>query len=151
MADKEKINASEQNSIAKSLLIIINKNYEKLPLSKIEYQSLSTSKSTISLYSLPNSYINKRYINGSFSAKYLFSIVYRSIPTNTNQRISCEEILNELGEWLCNLDFNDYISLTGARHVDEIEITDNAQLYRQYENGTEDYHILFSLKYSKER
>ena len=28
MADKEKINASEQNSIAKSLLIIINKNYE---------------------------------------------------------------------------------------------------------------------------
>lgn len=143
------LSVSEQQSIAKALLILINTAYTTLPVSKIEYQSLNTTKSSMSLYSLPGSVISKSYIDGGYSAIYRFSIVYRSIPTNSTGRINCEQVLNDLSDWLVSVDFNNYVSLTNHRQIEEIDMTNPAVLYKQYENGTEDYHVIFSLRYKK--
>ncbi len=148
--DVNLLSAVEQQSIAKALLVLINTEYSSLPVSKIEYQSLNTTKSSISLYSLPGSVVEKEFIDGSYNAIYRFSIVYRSIPTNSTQRINCEQSLNDLSEWLTTIDFSQYVSLSNNRQIEEIKLTNSAMLYKQYDNGTEDYHVIFSLRYKKE-
>ena len=104
----------------------------------------------MAIYNLSNSGIDKKYINGNYLATYRFSVVYRNIPTNTNQRIDCEEILNNLAYWLTNLNLNSDVVLSNGRLIDNISIVSPPVLYRQYQNGTEDYHVIFSLKYKKE-
>lgn len=138
----------EQQSIAKAILELINNTY--LHKNFIQYQSLDTKKSSMAIYNLSNSGIDKQYINGNYLATYRFSIVYRNIPTNTNQRIDCEEILNNLAYWLTNLNLNSDVVLSNGRLIDNISIVSPPVLYRQYQNGTEDYHVIFSLKYKKE-
>lgn len=138
----------EQQSIAKAILDLINNKY--LHKNFIQYQSLDTKKSSMAIYNLSNSGIDKKYINGNYLATYRFSVVYRNIPTNTNQRIDCEEILNNLAYWLTNLNLNSDIVLSNGRLIDNISIVSPPVLYRQYQNGIEDYHVIFSLKYKKE-
>lgn len=150
MPNNNPLNAVEQQSIAKAILNIINTNYAALPVSKIQYQSLDTRKSSMAIYNLSNSAVDKLYINGSYLATYRFSVVYRSIPTNTNQRVDCEEILNNLAYWLISLNLNSDVVLSNGRTIDNISITSPPVLYKQYGNGAEDYHVIFSLKYKKE-
>ena len=151
MANRNILSAVEQQSIAKAILILINTEYPNLPVDRIEYQSLDTNHSSMSIYNLTNdSFIIKRYINDNYSAVYKFSLVYRSIPTNTNQRVDCEEILNSIANWLLNIDLDNYISLAGNRYVDSISVVAPPVLFKQYQNGSEDYHVIFSLKYKKE-
>lgn len=138
----------EQQSIAKAILDLINNTY--LHKNFIQYQSLDTKKSSMAIYNLSNSGIDKKYINGNYLATYRFSVVYRNIPTNTNQRIDCEEILNNLAYWLTNLNLNSDVVLSNGRLIDNISIVSPPVLYRQYQNGIEDYHVIFSLKYKKE-
>lgn len=150
MANNNPLSLVEQSSIAKSLLIFINGNYSNLPVNRIEYQSLDTKKSSMAIYNLSNSFIEKQYINGSYTANYRFSIVYRSIPTNTNQRVTCETLLENISNWLLHSDLNTNISLTNKRTVNSIKLVSPPVLYKQYQNGTEDYHTIFSLNYTKE-
>jgi len=151
MPNNNSLSGVEQQSIAKAILNVINNNYSYLPVSKVIYQSLDTMKSSMSIYNLSsNSFIDKKYINGSYLATYRFSIVYRNIPTNTNERIDCEEILMNLANWLLSLNLNSDILLTGDRKIDNISIISPPALYKQYGNGTEDYHVILSLKYKKE-
>jgi hypothetical protein len=150
MPNNNPLNAVEQQSIAKAILNIINTNYQNLPVSKMQYQSLDTRKSSMAIYNLSTSAVDKLYVNGNYLATYRFSIVYRSIPTNTNKRADCEEILNSLAYWLLSLNLNSDITLTNGRTIDNISITSPPVLYKQYGNGSEDYHVIFSLKYKKE-
>ena len=87
MPNNNPLNAVEQQSIAKAILNIINTNYTALPVSKIQYQSLDTRKSSMAIYNLSNSAVDKLYINGSYLATYRFSVVYRSI--HYRKPISC--------------------------------------------------------------
>lgn len=150
MSNNNPLSASEQQSIAKAILTLINTEYPNLPVSRVEYQSLDINNSSMSIYNLSNSVIDRQYINGSYIATYKFSLVYRSIPTNTLQRVDCEELLSNIANWLVSVDLDSYISLTGNRYVDNISITSPPVLFRQYQNGSEDYHVIFALKYKKE-
>ena len=150
MPNNNPLSIGEQQSIAKAILVLINTEYTGLPVDKIEYQSLDTERSSMSIYNLTgDSYIVQRYINDSYVAVYKFSIVYRSIPTNTNQRVNCEELLNSISQWLVNSSIGK-ILLTDNREVNSIEIISPPSLFKQYQNGSEDYHVILSLKYTKE-
>ena len=151
MANNNPLSIVEQQSIAKAILVLINTEYTNLPVDRIEYQSLDTTKSSMAVYNMTgDSFIVQRYINDSYIAVYKFSIVYRSIPTNTNQRCNCEDILTDISNWLLSINLNSYISLTGNRQVNSIDIIAPPTLVKQYQNGSEDYHVIFSLKYTKE-
>lgn len=150
MPNNNPLSIVEQQSIAKAILVLINTEYTNLPVDRIEYQSLDTERSSMSLYNLTgDSYIIQRYINDSYIAVYKFSIVYRSIPTNTNQRVNCEEVLNGISQWLVTSSLG-HILLTDNREVNSIEIVSPPSLFKQYQNGSEDYHVILSLKYTKE-
>ena len=150
MPNNNPLGAVEQQSIAKAIINLINNNYPYLPVDNIKYQSLDTRKSSMSIYNLTNSYIDKRYINGNYLATYRFSIVYRSIPTNTNKRVDCEEILDSIANWLVGLNLNSDIVLSSGRVIDNISISTPPVLYKQYSGGQEVYHVILSLKYKKE-
>lgn len=151
MTNNNYLSIVEQQSIAKAILVLINSQYTTLPVDRIEYQSLDTTQSSMSIYNMTDSsYIVQRYINDSYMAIYKFSIVYRSVPTNTNQRVNCEETLTNIANWLLDIDLNRYISLTGNRIVNSIDLISPPTLFKQYQNGIEDYHVIFSLKYKKE-
>lgn len=150
MPNNNPLSIVEQQSIAKAILVLINTEYTGLPVDKIEYQSLDTERSSMSIYNLTgDSYIVQRYINDSYVAVYKFSIIYRSIPTNTNQRVNCEELLNSISQWLVDSSIGK-ILLTDNREVNSIEIISPPSLFKQYQNGSEDYHVILSLKYTKE-
>lgn len=150
MPNNNPLSIVEQQSIAKAILVLINTEYTGLPVDRIEYQSLDTERSSMSIYNLTgDSYIVQRYINDSYVAVYKFSIIYRSIPTNTNQRVNCEELLNSISQWLVNSSIGK-ILLTDNREVNSIEIISPPSLFKQYQNGSEDYHVILSLKYTKE-
>lgn len=150
MPNNNPLSIVEQQSIAKAILVLINTEYTGLPVDRIEYQSLDTERSSMSIYNLTgDSYIVQRYINDSYVAVYKFSIIYRSIPTNTNQRVNCEELLNSISQWLVDSSIGK-ILLTDNREVNSIEIISPPSLFKQYQNGSEDYHVILSLKYTKE-
>lgn len=150
MPNNNPLGATEQQSIAKAIINLINSNYPYLPAGTIKYQSLDTRKSSMAIYNLTNSFIDKRYINGNYLATYRFSIVYRNIPTNTNKRVDSEEILGSIADWLLSINLNSDIVLSRSRVIDNISISAPPVLYKQYGNGTEDYHVILSLKYKKE-
>lgn len=151
MPNNNPLSIVEQQSIAKAILILINSQYATLPVDRIEYQSLDTTKSSMSIYNMTDSsYIVQRYINDSYLAVYKFSIVYRSVPTNTNQRVDCEEKLANLSDWLLSVDLNSNMALTNNRYLYNLTLIAPPTLFKQYQNGAEDYHVIFSLKYKKE-
>lgn len=103
----------------------------------------------IALFEIQGAIKSKEYIDGSYIGQYPFALVYRTKPTNTNQRIVKQNTIDSIGEWLEHLD---YSKLANAkdRSIISINRTNTSSLIYCDESGNEDYQGLFNLKYFKE-
>lgn len=147
--EKEQLSISEQSIISKAVLLLINQFPEMPKHVKAGYQYISDSE-PIGVFSMQGAVKLTEYLcmpdEESFDAQFPFFIRYRCKPTNTIQRISKQDFLDRMGEWV---EQQTYPALTDNRKITEIKRTSTTFLYARYEDGSEEYQCNFNLLYEK--
>ena len=72
--------------------------------------------------------------------------MYRALPTDSEERLDVESLLNELGAWA----EENPPDLGEGMTVTSVERTTPAGLIARYEDLTEDYQILMTIEYEVE-
>ena len=99
--------------------------------------------SGLAISTVQAAYKKKRYIYGGYQAQYQFSILYLTIPEKANDRLECDEILNNYAAWA---EATEPELPEQCRFIRCTRNTNAALLGRQ-ENGGEVHQILFTLLY----
>lgn len=98
------------------------------------------------LTSVSGAFKTAQYVDGSYSAQYQFGIMYRALPTSSGERLDVETLLNEVGAWA----EEHPPELGEGMTVTDVERITPAALVARYEDLTEDYQILMTMKYEVE-
>lgn len=132
------VTAREQESISRAVLLWLKKHSPT-----IEFEYLPPERSGLSLTTIQGAYKTAQYIDGSYEAQYQFGILYRSLPTDSEERLDAESELNKLGEWA----EENWPDLGDEKNVTTVQRTSSASLLARYEDKVEDYQILMTMEY----
>ena len=141
MPTSKKINyvtAREQEGISRAVLSWLKKHNPD-----IEFEYLPPERSGMSLTTIQGAYKTAQYIDGSYEAQYQFGILYRSLPTDSEERLDAESELNKLGEWA----EENWPDLGDEKNVTTVQRTSSASLLARYDDNVEDYQILMTMEY----
>ena len=141
MPTSKKINyvtAREQEGISRAVLSWLKKHNPD-----IEFEYLPPERSGMSLTTIQGAYKTAQYIDGSYEAQYQFGILYRSLPTDSEERLDAESELNKLGEWA----EENWPDLGDGKNVTTVQRTSSASLLARYDDNVEDYQILMTMEY----
>ena len=135
------VSAAEADQIARSVRTWLN-TYTSKPAT-VDFEYLTETKG-LALTTVQAAYKTAEYIDGSYQAQYQFALVYRTIPTSTEERMQADEALNAFGAWAESMTA---LTLgTGLHPIKVIRNQPSALAYR-YENGAEDHQIIMTLLY----
>lgn len=116
--------------------------YPDKPFSKLDVEYLGeTAGLTIS--TVQAAYKTRRYILGGYQAQYQFALLYRMVPTTTNERLEADEVLNNYAAWA---EASAPVLPSGCRFL-RCNRTTNAALLGRDADGSEVHQILFTLLY----
>ena len=132
------VTAREQDSISRAVLSWLKKHNPD-----IEFEYLPPERSGMSLTTIQGAYKTAQYIDGSYEAQYQFGILYRSLPTDSEERLDAESELNKLGEWA----EENWPDLGDEKNVTTVQRTSSASLLARYDDNVEDYQILMTMEY----
>lgn len=132
------VTAREQEGISRAVLLWLKKHSPA-----IEFEYLPPERSGMSLTTIQGAYKTAQYIDGSYEAQYQFGILYRSLPTDSEERLDAESELNKLGEWA----EENWPDLDDGKTVTTVQRTSSASLLARYEDKVEDYQILMTMEY----
>jgi|GEM_PF-1697553 len=143
------LSIAEQNLISKAILLLINQ-YPELPSGvKASWQYVD-DKNPLAVFSQQGAVKLVEYLcmpgEDVFDGQFPFFILYRCKPTSVAQRMSKQNILDGLGEWI---EHQEYPALTGGRTITAIERTTTSSLVGRLEDGSEEYQCNFNLTYEK--
>lgn len=117
MSEKiELLTGTECSTVAEALYELVQKYPQKNGDPKIEFDALGTNKS-LAVFVAGGRY-KKKYVSGSFTAEVNFSIVYKSQPRTSVQRIDRQEFVGGIVQWLEHT--KDFPLLTGNRTITKI-------------------------------
>jgi hypothetical protein len=142
MAEKVKLlTARDQDNISQAVLLWLQ-GYEP----DMEFEYLPPERSGIMFTTVQAAFKTAQYIDGGYAAQYQFGVMYRALPTTSGERLDVESLLNELGTWAEENppDLGEGITVT------DVERTTRAGLVARYEDLTEDYQILMTIKFEVE-
>lgn len=140
----EKVNVltvREQDTVSRAVLLWL-----KGHVPDIEFEYLPPERSGMMLTSVSGAFKTAQYVDGSYSAQYQFGIMYRALPTSSGERLDVETLLNEVGAWA----EENPPELGEGMAVTSVERITPAALVARYEDLTEDYQILMTMKYEVE-
>lgn len=132
------VTAREQEGISRAVLSWLKKHNPD-----IEFEYLPPERSGMSLTTIQGAYKTAQYIDGSYEAQYQFGILYRSLPTDSEERLDAESELNKLGEWA----EENWTDLGDGKNVTTVQRTSSASLLARYDDNVEDYQILMTMEY----
>ena len=132
------VTAREQEGISRAVLSWLKKHNPG-----IEFEYLPPERSGMSLTTIQGAYKTAQYIDGSYEAQYQFGILYRSLPTDSEERSDAESELNKLGEWA----EENWPDLGDGKNVTTVQRTSSASLLARYDDNVEDYQILMTMEY----
>lgn len=140
------ISDEEADDIGRKLLSWFNQNAELPPgVKKINYIYLEDDSPGMMLSPIQGAYKIEQDISGNYTAQYQFELMYRSQPTNNNERMSMDQELNSIADWAAGQK-KPYLGV-GISSI-EINRATIATFFNRYENGDEDHHILMELFYT---
>lgn len=97
----------------------------------------------------------KQYVDGSYIGAWNFAVYVRVNGMDTASRLDAFAVLDELGAWLTERNSNGAFarlpSIDTNRIVTSIEVSNTPSIASRYEDGTEDYQIVFRLEYKFRR
>lgn len=85
----------------------------------------------------------KQYIYGGYLGRYQCEIAYRLIAANDDERLSADELLDRIGEWM---ESNSLAPPEGIQWW-KARRSNMAALLMPYDNGTEDHAIQITITY----
>ena len=121
--------------------------YPDKPANKVDVEYLGeTAGLTIS--TVQAAYKTRRFITGGYEAQYQFALLYKTIPTVTEERLRADEILNNYALWA---EMTAATELT-ARLPSQCRFrrfgrNTTAALLGRDADGSEVHQILFTLNY----
>lgn len=136
------VSNAETDKISRSMLAWLNTYFYK-PVSLIEFESLKADEPSMALSTIQGAYKTKQYITGGYVAQYQFKVIYRLQAVTNNDRLSADELLNAMGDWMTeryNWPFIGYRIL-------RITCDSRSSLFAAYDNGDEDHQILMTMTY----
>ena len=139
--------------IAKAVRDHLN-TWEKLPV-QIMLEDLGTDVPSMMIQQLSAAEKKRAYINGSYIGVWNFAVYMRVDGVDTASRLDASACLNELADWLTELDsencFANLPTIDSNRQPTGITVTSTPSIAMRYENGIEDYQVIFSLEYKVRR
>ena len=97
----------------------------------------------------------KAYVNGTYIAVWTFAVYIRVSGEDTASRLDAIACLNDLASWLMETDdegnFVRLPTIDDNRRPTSIEQTQTPSIAARYENGNEDYQVVFRLIYKARR
>lgn len=136
------VSAAENADVSRAVRQWLN-TYADKPLSKLDFEWLGTD-SGLCISTIQAAYKTRQYIDGTYQAQYQFKIIYRVTAKNADERMTADEVLDDMGAWAeANTD-----SLTlAAGRVRKVKRDTAAALFARYEGDVEDHQILLTLIY----
>lgn len=131
----------ESEQVARAVRTWLNQ-YPNKPMNVVDVE-YTEEESGIAISTVQAAYKTKRYIYGGYQAQYQFEIVYLTIPEKSNERLECDEVLNNYAAWI---EATAPELPEGCRFIRCTRNTNAALLGRQA-NGVEVHQILFTLLY----
>lgn len=129
-------------------------SWHKKP-TEIMLEDLGKEVPSMMLQQLASAEKKKEYVNGSYIGVWNFAVYIRVSGTDTASRLDAVGCLNELAEWLTELDaegsFVNLPVIDDSRQATKIETSSTPSIAARYENGIEDYQVVMSLEYKVRR
>lgn len=120
--------------------------YPDKPVSKVDVEYLGENTG-LTISTVQAAYKTRQFICGDYQAQYQFSLMYKTIPTNTDMRLDADEVLNNYALWAeSNVsDLSDRL----PEKCRALRLTRNttAALLGRDADGSEVHQILFTLLY----
>lgn len=130
--------------MGRALLSWLN-GFPDKPVQKMTFEYLPPKGTAIALVTVQSAYKIRQYLRDSYRAQYQFQIVYRSSPSNDNERLEMDELLNQIGLWA---ETNpEKPTLEGGAIARSVTVEDGAAKIAEYEDGSEDHQITLNLVY----
>ena len=143
-AIKGYVSQSETDNISRMVLGWINQ-YPGKPVRLIEFENIGTGEPSMALSTIQGAYKTKTYIYGGYLAQYQFKVIYRVQPVSNNDRLTADEVLNNLGDWMAaNGNLPD---LGGNKRAVQIIFDARSSVFAAYDSGDEDHQILMTMTY----
>ena len=141
---KSQIEGKEADRVSRLLLIWLNRWPDK-PVRRIEYEYLDDEES-MALSLVQGAYKSGEYILGGYEATYQFKVVYRLSANTIDRRLSADEKLNALSDWITSS-----VPPVLGGNITRVKFTVNARsaLFGRYDDGTEDHQILMTMTYEE--
>ncbi|MBQ4447425.1 MAG: hypothetical protein II897_03940 [Clostridia bacterium] len=118
-------------------------------------EDLGKNVPSLMIQQLAAAQLVKAYVNGSYIAAWSFAIYVRVSGDDTASRLDAIACLNDLAEWLTELDddgnFVRMPVIDDTRKPTKIEMTSTPSIAARYDDGIEDYQAVFSLEYKVRR
>lgn len=98
----------------------------------------------------------KQYVDGSYIGAWNFAVYIRVHGRDSASRLDAFAVLDELGTWLTERGGNGSayarLPIIDLNHVaTSIEVSSTPSIAARYDDGTEDYQIVFRLEYKYKR
>jgi hypothetical protein len=137
---RELVSVTQNADIERAVVAWLN-SYESKPC-RVDYGFLGKN-SGLAVGTIQSAFKVRKYINGGYLAQYQFELVYRLIASNADERITADELLNTIGEWMEN---NIPAPPAGVNRW-KINRTTGAAHITSYDNGAEDHAIQMTIFY----
>lgn len=137
---KTLVPALERAKVARAVRAWLD-SYADKPCKRVDFEYLGERGLTLS--TIQSAYKTKQFIDGSYLAQYQFHVIYRTLPTNADERLEADEVLGKMAEW-CE---NNLPTLGDNMIAQKVTCTNNAALVARYDNSVEDHQITFTLNY----
>ena len=139
--------------IAKAVRDHLN-TWDKLPV-QVMLEDLGKDVPSMMLKQLSAAEKKKTYINGSYIGVWNFAVYIRVKGSDTASRLDAVACLNELSDWLTELDgenrFAHLPTLDKNKQPTSIQVTSTPSCVMRYDDGIEDYQVILSLEYKVRR
>lgn len=134
----------ETADVSRKMLSWINQ-YPDKPVKRIDYEYLYSDVPCMALSTIQGAYKIRQYITGGYQAQYQFKIIYRLQPSNNDDRLTADEVLNTLGAWAAQPENKPDIG--AGKRVVRVTCNSLSSVFGAYANGDEDHQILMTMTY----
>ena len=142
MAQSNYVSNAETDKVSRNMLTWLN-TYPEKPVPLIEFENLKAGEPSMALSTIQGAYKTKQYITGGYVAQYQFKVIYRLQAVTNNDRLSADELLNVMGDWMTER--KNWPDI-GYRIL-HVTCDSRSSLFGAYDNGDEDHQILMTMNY----
>lgn len=123
---------------------------------EIRLDELGEQPPSMMLQPLTRARVVRQYVDGSYIGILAFAVYIRVNSQDTRTRLNATGVLNSLGDWLeaRDEDTREYKNLpqfTNDTQARSIEMTATSAIATRYDNGYEDFQVIFEMQYFKKR